>query len=286
MSRRQGIMLCYPFEEKRLAKWSLPYIVQPKLDGERCRALPTPSGYLLTSSEGNAFCLPHITAALDELANDVWFDGELYCEGLSLQEIHSRVSTSRLELHPCSEQIRYHIFDVITKDDARIRQEVLDRIFEGFSRGKYELAHVPWFPVESMEHIMDYLRSFVTLGYEGIIVREPNAPYEPRRSTKMMKFKPERSDTYEIVGFKEEISKNGVPKNALGALFLRGPDGSSFKVGSGFTRNEREEYWDMRFSLAGNYCTIRYQRLTDRGVPYVSVFDTFVRGKRDEPALT
>jgi len=34
--KRAGVQLCYPFEEKRLAKWEPPYIVQPKLDGERC----------------------------------------------------------------------------------------------------------------------------------------------------------------------------------------------------------------------------------------------------------
>jgi len=277
MSRRQGIMLCYPFEEKRLLKWDLPYIVQPKLDGERCKAIPTPSGYLLTSSEGNAFCLPHINAALDELTSDVWFDGELYCEGLSFEEIHSRVSTSRLELHPCSEQIRYHIFDIITHDRARIRQKDLDCIFERFSRGRYELAHVPWFPVRSLDEIMDYLRSFVTFGYEGIIVREPNAPYEPRRSTKMMKFKPGRSDVYRIVGFKEEISKDGIPKGTLGAFILQGPDGSPFGVGSGFTRDEREAYWDMRQKLVGCYCGIRYQHLTDRGVPRFPVFAALVK---------
>ena len=39
MGKRTGIMLCYPFEEKRLNKWNPPYIIQPKLDGERCRAV-------------------------------------------------------------------------------------------------------------------------------------------------------------------------------------------------------------------------------------------------------
>ena len=283
MSRRQGIMLCYPLEEKRLLKWNLPYIVQPKLDGERCRAIPTPSGYLLTSSEGNAFCLPHITAALESLRRrnedygfaDLCFDGELYSEGLSFEEIHSRVSASRLEIHPDAERIRYHIFDIICKGTAHERQQLLDSL--EYSDREYKLAQVPWFPVDSLEEIMDYLRSFVTLGYEGIIVREPNAPYEPRRSTKMMKFKPGRSDVYRIVGFKEEISKDGIPKGTLGAFILQGPDGSPFGVGSGFTRDEREAYWDMRQKLVGCYCWIRYQHLTDRGVPRFPVFDALVK---------
>ena len=39
MPKRAGVMLCYPFEEKRFTKWNDSVIVQPKLDGERARAL-------------------------------------------------------------------------------------------------------------------------------------------------------------------------------------------------------------------------------------------------------
>ena len=51
-ARRKGIMLCAPLEEKRLLRWTPPYLVQPKLNGERCRAIHTPEGYILVSSEG------------------------------------------------------------------------------------------------------------------------------------------------------------------------------------------------------------------------------------------
>ena len=49
-------MKAYPFEEKRLAKWRPPFIVQPKYDGVRCRAVPIQqpgfgTGYILLSSE-------------------------------------------------------------------------------------------------------------------------------------------------------------------------------------------------------------------------------------------
>lgn len=44
MSTRTGIMLASPLDEGKLAKWPRPYIVQPKLDGERCRAVFGPEG--------------------------------------------------------------------------------------------------------------------------------------------------------------------------------------------------------------------------------------------------
>jgi len=66
-AKRAGVMLCYPFEEKRLLKWSPPYIVQPKLDGVRCRAVwayELNSYVLLSSTQHQIVSVPHIVAAL------------------------------------------------------------------------------------------------------------------------------------------------------------------------------------------------------------------------------
>jgi hypothetical protein len=39
-TKRSGIQLCYPFEEARLKRWNVNTVVaQPKLDGDRCRAI-------------------------------------------------------------------------------------------------------------------------------------------------------------------------------------------------------------------------------------------------------
>ena len=88
-TRRKGILLCYPFEEKRLAKWAPPYIVQPKYDGVRCRAIPIKdNNYLLLSSEENVYySVPHINEELKSLNlnSDLELDGELYCHGMSFE---------------------------------------------------------------------------------------------------------------------------------------------------------------------------------------------------------
>jgi hypothetical protein len=58
---RTGIMLCYPFEEKRLNKWGNKFLLQPKLDGDRCRAIFDEYGKVkLLSSEENEFNSVHI----------------------------------------------------------------------------------------------------------------------------------------------------------------------------------------------------------------------------------
>jgi len=88
--RWKGIMKCYPFEEKRLAKWQPPYIVQPKYDGVRCRAVPIPGGgYILLSSEENViYSVPHILDWLNRVQLTTELDGELYCHGMSFSFNH------------------------------------------------------------------------------------------------------------------------------------------------------------------------------------------------------
>ena len=41
MAKREGIMLASPINVDKLAMWKPPYLVQPKLDGVRCRAVIT-----------------------------------------------------------------------------------------------------------------------------------------------------------------------------------------------------------------------------------------------------
>ena len=113
----------------------------------------------------------------------------------------------------------------------------------------------------------------INLGYEGIIVRHFQAPYQRKRSTMVMKFKPKKEDIYEIVGVAEEISIGGVPKEALGALICKGDDGTSFKIGTGFTRESRESLWERAETLKGKMVRVQYQHLTaGKKVPRFPVF--------------
>jgi ATP-dependent DNA ligase len=270
---RKGIMLCYPFEERRLLKWRAPWVMQRKLDGERCRALVNGLDVRLFSSEENEIKhLPHINEALSQL--NLWhkeLDGELYSHGMDFSDIHSIVSR-KVNPHPEYLRMEYHIFDIVNSDNQYCRSRDLDRLRGEIIRKGLteELKVVGHTLVDNLDTIMSIFEDYMTDGYEGFILRDGEALYKRARSTQIMKFKPHQEDVYEIIGSKEEISIEGVPKNALGAFTCIGDDSTPFTIGSGplLTRDLRVELWKDKETLVGKYLKVKYQNLTQgRGIP-------------------
>lgn len=272
--RWKGIMKCYPFEEKRLAKWPTPYIVQPKFDGIRCRAIPLMTGlkdneYLLLSSEENViYSVPHINEALSNLQLRAEFDGELYCHGMSFEEIIS-ITSRTINFHHNSKEIKFHVFDIVNDQPQMRRQLLVDAL-----RGLHPYIEIaPFWLCESLEDVMRVFDKVIELGYEGIIVRHNLAPYERKRSTLVMKFKPKKEDNYVITGYEEEISINGTPKGRLGSLQCLSGDGNIFSIGTGFTDEVRETLWTCKEGIIGKIAKVKYQHLTSgRKVPRFPVF--------------
>ena len=298
--KRTGILLCYPFEEKRLMKWDTwPVIVQPKLDGERVRALWLPSGpILLSSTEEVIHSMPHLLDALKEwwprsgIPLEWELDGELYSHGLSFEDIHSRVSR-KVNLHEDHRTIKLWLFDLIPSEEAS--PTVIDQtsrlltLKKGFVRADHHpsITLTPFLLADSPEEVLSAMQSYVAQEFEGIIVRHPLAPYTRRRSTYVMKYKPKQMDAYIISGFQEEMTKEGHPKGTLGA-FLANPIGEpspehQFAVGSGFTKEERATFWNNQHTLLGRPLLVAYQNINSKsGKPR---FGTFVRLITMEEAL-
>jgi len=268
--RWKNIMKAYPFEEKRLAKWHPPYIVQPKYDGVRCRAVPLDQGgYLLLSSEENIiYSVPHLNIILRTSGMRAELDGELYCHGMSFEEIVS-ITSRTVNIHPDHTKIKFHIFDIINSDLQMKRQLIIEDL-----RGASSwLVVAPFWICESLSDVLRAYDKLIELKYEGIIVRNVQAPYERKRSIWVMKFKPKKEDSYEITGFNEEISIEGVSKGTLGSLVCLSGDGGSFSVGSGFTQDQRYELWKVRDSLVGKSVRIKYQHVTSgKKVPRFPIF--------------
>ena len=269
--RWKNIMKCYPFDEKRLAKWEPPYICQPKYDGIRCRAVPLDNGsYILLSSEENVIhSVPHINEALNKSGLTIELDGELYCHGMSFEQIIS-ITSRTVNIHDDHKEIKFHCFDVIKELDQLLRLKMVIEL------GKVCVEHLeisPFWFANNLEDVMKIFDHIINLNYEGIIVRHHANVYERKRSTLIMKFKPKRYDDYTILGFKEEVTNEGTPKGQLGALVCDSGDGNTFSVGSGFKEDQRIDLWNKRDQLQGKQVRVGYQHTTSgRGVPRFPVF--------------
>ena len=269
--RWTGIQKCYPFEEKRLAKWEPPYILQPKYDGVRCRAIPLDNGeYMLLSSEENVvFSVPHINNELSKSGLIQELDGELYCHELSFQEILS-ITSRTVNLHPEHKVIKLHVFDVIDNEPQHSRIATI----LGLRRFKFKNIEIaPFWLCDTFDEVMRVYDKLIELEYEGMIVRHKDALYERKRSTLVMKFKPKKEDIYRISGWNEEFTIKGEAKGRIGSIICKSQDGDEFSVGSGLTDIDREALWLIRDSIKGKQIKVQYQHLTSgKKVPRFPIF--------------
>ena len=99
-------------------------------------------------------------------------------------------------------------------------------------------------------------------GYEGIMIKDPNAGYECKRSVAWLKLKPFIEVSLEVKDVEEGTGKN---VGRLGALVCEGVDDGksiSVNVGSGFTDDNRIEFWGNRNLLPGNIVEVRADAVT------------------------
>lgn len=266
--RWKGIMKCYPFEEKRLAKWKPPYIVQPKYDGIRCKVITletsiVPYDCMLLSSEENIiYSVPHINKAISGLKITAKLDGELYCHGMSFEQILS-ITKRTVNIHPEHQQIQFHIFDV-QNDQMQMKRSLIIENLRGLHPA---LIVSPFWICSNLDEVKRAYDSVIKMGYEGIIIRHSQAPYLEKRSIYVMKFKPKKKDTYEIIGWNEEISKDGVPKDRIGSIICSSQEGDEFAVSAGLDSDAKARLWLERDKLAGKRIVVHYQHLTNKQIP-------------------
>jgi len=260
-------MLCYDYTEKRLDTWPLPWVVQPKLEGDRCRAVRTTNGWLLYSSTALVrTSVPHINAELNQYYNDFEeLDGELFCKGLKHEEIRSIVSKT-IGVDPDHWKIQFHVFDVLDGNNQLHRAGRLLSIEETQS-----IKRVPTYFCKTKTELTNLYERFIDEGYEGIIIRNPAGLYKRSRSTDIMKLKPRNELDALVVELIEEVDKNGNPKGALGAIVCKHPGiKKEFAVGTGFTREQRIDYWAQPERILGKTVEINYQSLTEESIKMCS----------------
>jgi DNA ligase-1 len=115
-------------------------------------------------------------------------------------------------------------------------------------------------------------------GYEGIMIKDPEAAYECKRSVAWLKLKPFIEVSLSVTAVEEGTGRN---VGKLGALICEGEDLGHIirvNVGSGFSDANRDEFWTGRNQLPGQIVEVRADAITqNQDGTYSLRFPRFLR---------
>jgi DNA ligase-1 len=263
-------------KQKKLPEF--PLDVQPKLNGVRCLAYWDEDGVHLMSRGGDPWFIPHIEEELNRYRlPGLVLDGELYVHDTSLQQIIHLVKNPEL-----SEPVEYRVFDVLWPDDLELswteRYQELEFMFddsEYFKDSKINIVRAR--TVKSEQELYKILSQYERDGYEGIIVRTHQGKYKlGHRSRDLLKLKNFKDAEFKIVGWYEATGNDKGTVCWVCAI----DNGDTFRVRPMGTRDERANLLRDAESYVGQFLTVKYQDLTDDGIPQFPV-GIAIRDKRD-----
>lgn len=126
-------------------------------------------------------------------------------------------------------------------------------------------------PIQDRGELLLELQRVQELGGEGLIVRNPKALYAAGRSSEILKVKAFQDAEGVVI---EHLPGQGQYLGQLGALLIERPDGTRFKLGSGFNAAERENPPPV-----GTMITYKFYGLYPSGLPK---FPSYLRIRRDQ----
>lgn len=245
-----------------------PASIQPKLDGCRAMAVRKNGKVVLISRGNEEWELDWICKELsDILPEGCVFDGELYAEGMSFEDIESLVSKIRPDTETT---IRYHIFDIPEwKNNKTLswkeRSELLynSKLAVQLQQSKY-CKIVSCLEVYDESQIFDTLKLYENEGYEGAMLRCYDGIYEfNNRSRKLLKIKTFCDSEYEIVGY-----KNGSGKYSKCVIWeCVTENGLKFDVVPKGSMDEKHNLLLNADEHIGKKLKVKYFNLTENGIP-------------------
>lgn len=235
------------------------YLISEKYDG--IRAIWT--GERLITRQGNPI---HAPDWFTEKWPNVWLDGELWSKRNDFEFV---MSTVRKSTPVDSEwrKIHYMIFDAPDKDKTMPFEQRSQRYTQ--IANAMNLPHVipiKQFSVANNQALYLVLEEYVQKGAEGLILHRKSALFESGRTDNLLKLKPHMDAEAKVI---EILNGAGKFDGMMGSMLVEMPSGLRFKIGSGFSDEERRSP-----PKVGDYVTYKYHGFTERGVPR---FASFVR---------
>ena len=274
-----------PSEMPDLDKIKYPVYVTPKLDGIRCLI---DQGVALSRTL-KPIPNKQIQAWASHHASDLQgMDGELIVGEPTSSTVY-RDTNSFVMSHDKVGEFSFYQFDYWDEPEMpysyRIESaDLVDRVV--FLESSL---------IESKSELLSYEEKMLELGYEGVIIRNPEGKYKYGRCTlkENNAFKLKRFEDAEaiIVGFEEEMhngneaetnelgrtkrstAKAGLTgKGTLGSFICRTSDNIDFNIGSGFDQQDRVNFWENKESLMGKLVKYKHFPIGVKDKPRHPIF--------------
>ena len=252
------------FKDQNVSGW----LASEKLDGVRAYW----DGENLLSRQGKKLNAPlSFTKNFPKFA----LDGELYAKELKFEEIQASVM-DKLPDEKAWSKLKFHVFDVPEASGGLPRRlEVLAKFLK--NEPNDNLIIIKQIKMRDNAQFLKFTESIIAKGGEGAVVREPNAPYERKRSKNALKFKKFKDAECEVIAVNKGSGKyaNFAGSLTCKALGSKGDkekagepkEGTIFKIGSGLSDKNRQDPPKI-----GSIITYKFQNLTTNGKPRFPIF--------------
>jgi hypothetical protein len=250
-------MLAHPYD--KYAKYvRFGCFVQPKLDGCRCLY----DGKRFWSRQGKEF-IAQVVEHLHFDTGGAIVDGELMLphEDFTFQQTIEAIKKYRPERSP---KLVYFVYDIVLPGVGFCdRFEALKELV-ATSGMSGRLVVVPTFAIADKDELLAHHGRFTEAGFEGTMIRNADGLYlVGHRSQDLLKYKDFQDAEYPIVDVVE-----GVAKEVGHAIFVcEIPSGLRFSVRPKGTSAERMAMFANKAELLGRELKVRFQNLSDDGVP-------------------
>jgi len=288
-------LLADKIKEKDFGKLRFPLFASPKLDGMRLLGYPQ-EGSVVTR---NLKPFPNLYAQ-ERLSHLGLYhcDGEIIVGEPNLPRLTYRTTQKALSTILGEPRFTVYLFDHFEHPNNpwQFRFGLLDgREWEDPEGNRVVI--LPHDLIRNTDELKEYEEKIVSLGYEGVMIRDPQAPYKFGRSSVregiLLKLVRLETDEARIIGFKERMHnanegvrnaqgylersshrENMVGRGDLGACICESPKwpGETFDVGSGFDDDERTEIWNDREAYLGKILTFEHRPYGWKDVPRFPIF--------------
>lgn len=231
------------------------YWVSEKFDGVRAYW----DGTRLISRGGHPIKTPDgFTADFPPVA----LDGELWIARGRFDEVSGTVRQQTPDPNAWAE-VRYLVFDLpCSADSFGQRLAALRRLLEP-APGAH-IALVEQTRIATHEQLMARLDEVAAAGGEGLMLHRDGSHYRAGRSNDLLKVKPYLDAEARVIA---HLPGKGKYTGMLGSLLVEEPDGTRFRIGTGFSDAERRNPPPV-----GSIITFKYHGRTSGGLPRFASF--------------